>query len=299
MTSSLLSIKNLKMRQLKITKQVTNRDSKSLEKYLQDVSKLDLITAEEEVELAQCIREGSQSALDKLVRANLRFVISVAKQYQNRGLKLSDLINEGNIGLVKAAKRFDETKGFKFISYAVWWIRQSILKALSEQSRIVRLPLNKINTINKINKAYASLEQKHERAPSNEEIAKELDVTVANINESRRNTPKHVSMDAPLRQEETSTLYDLIGHKESPSPDQNLIHNSLQSDIENVLDKLSDKEANIIRLYYGIGSHNSISLLEIADMFDLTRERVRQLKERGLKRLRKFSKTHTVLQAYL
>ncbi len=287
------------MRQLKITKQVTNRDSKSLEKYLQDVSKLNLITADEEVELAQRIKRGDQVALNELVSANLRFVISVAKQYQNQGLKLSDLINEGNIGLVIAAKRFDETKGFKFISYAVWWIRQSILKALSEQSRIVRLPLNRINTISKVNKAHASLEQKHERLPSNEEIAKELEVSTANIEESRRNAARYVSMDAPLREEETSTLYDLVGHEESPAPDHGLLQDSLRSDVANVLDKLTDKEAHIIRLYYGIGPHDSISLLEIANMFDLSRERVRQIKERGIRRLRNSSRIHRVLQTYL
>lgn len=262
---------NIIMRHLKITKQVTNRgDSKSLDKYLLDISKLGLITADEEVELAQRIRRGDQIALDKLVSANVRFVVSVAKQYQNQGLKLSDLINEGNLGLVKAAKRFDETKGFKFISYAVWWIRQSILKSLSEQSRIVRLPLNRINTISKVNKAYTFLEQKHERSPSNEELAKELEVSVNNIEESIRNASRSVSMDAPLRQNETSNLYDLLNHKDSLAPDKNLIQESLQSDVENALDKLTDKEANIIRLYYGIGSFNPISLLEIGEMFDLT-----------------------------
>ncbi|WP_378178608.1 RNA polymerase sigma factor RpoD/SigA [Aquimarina sp. SS2-1] len=286
------------MRQLKITKQVTNRESKSLEKYLQDVSKLPLITADEEVELAQQIREGDQKALDKLVNANLRFVISVAKQYQNQGLKLSDLINEGNIGLVKAAKRFDETRGFKFISYAVWWIRQSILKSLAEQSRVVRLPLNRINTISKVKKAISSLEQKHQRHPSNQELATELDLPIDNIEESVRNASKNLSMDAPLKEGETSNLYSLVAHKESTNPDKNLLLESLQSDVDKALDRLTEKEANIIRLYYGIGSFDSISLFEIGEIFDLTRERVRQIKDRAINRLRRSSDTR-ILRTYL
>ncbi len=286
------------MRQLKITKQVTNRESKSLEKYLQDVSKLPLITADEEVELAQQIRMGDKKALDKLVSANLRFVISVAKQYQNQGLKLSDLINEGNIGLVKAAKRFDETRGFKFISYAVWWIRQSILKSLAEQSRVVRLPLNRINTISKVKKAMSSLEQKHQRYPSNQELAKELDLTVDNIEESVRNASKNLSMDAPIKEGETSNLYSLVANKESTSPDKKLLLESLRSDVDKALDRLTEKEANIVRLYYGIGSFDSTSLFEIGEIFDLTRERVRQIKDRAIKRLRKSSETR-VLKTYL
>ncbi|MHA7055712.1 sigma-70 family RNA polymerase sigma factor [Aquimarina sp. M1] len=286
------------MRQLKITKQVTNRESKSLEKYLQDVSKVSLITADEEVELAQRIRTGDQQALNTLVSANLRFVISVAKQYQNQGLTLSDLINEGNIGLVKAAKRFDETRGFKFISYAVWWIRQSILKSLAEQSRVIRLPLNRINTISKVRKAVSSLEQKHERPPSNVELANELDLSVRNIEESIRNGSKNLSMDAPLKEGETSNLYQLVAHKESTSPDKGLLQDSLRSDIENALDRLSDKEAHIVRLYYGIGPFDAVSLFEIGEMFDLTRERVRQIKDRAIKRLRRSSDTR-ILKTYL
>ncbi|GAK91722.1 RNA polymerase sigma factor RpoD [Nonlabens ulvanivorans] len=234
------------MRQLKITKQVTNRESKSLDKYLQDISKIDLITAEEEVELAQLIKKGDQRALEKLTTANLRFVVSVAKQYQNQGLKLPDLINEGNAGLVKAAKRFDETRGFKFISYAVWWIRQSILQALAEQSRIVRLPLNKIGSINKINKAFSHLEQLHERPPSPEELAKELDMTVSDVKQSLKNAGRHVSMDAPLKEGETSNLYDVVRSGESPNPDRELMHESLTLEITRALETLSQKEADVI-----------------------------------------------------
>ncbi|WP_166962942.1 sigma-70 family RNA polymerase sigma factor [Yeosuana marina] len=286
------------MRQLKITKQVTNRESKSLDKYLQDISKIQLITAEEEVELAQKIREGDQKALDKLTTANLRFVVSVSKQYQNQGLTLPDLINEGNAGLVKAAKRFDETRGFKFISYAVWWIRQAILQALAEQSRIVRLPLNKIGSINKINKAYSFLEQTHERAPSAQEIATNLDFTLSNVKQSMKISGRHVSMDAPLKEGETSNLYDVVNFNESPQPDNNLMNDSLNIEVNRALNMLSEKEAEVIRHYYGINNENPMSLQEIGDSFGLTRERVRQIKEKGIRRLRHTSKSK-VLKTYL
>ncbi|WP_124981499.1 sigma-70 family RNA polymerase sigma factor [Nonlabens xiamenensis] len=286
------------MRQLKITKQVTNRESKSLDKYLQDISKIDLITAEEEVELAQRIKKGDQRALERLTTANLRFVVSVAKQYQNQGLKLPDLINEGNAGLVKAAKRFDETRGFKFISYAVWWIRQSILQALAEQSRIVRLPLNKIGSINKINKAFSHLEQLHERPPSPEELAKELDMTVSDVKQSLKNAGRHVSMDAPLKEGETSNLYDVVRSGESPNPDKDLLHESLTLEITRALETLSQKEADVISLYFGIGNQQPMSLEEIGETFDLTRERVRQIKEKGIKRLRQNSRSK-ILKSYL
>lgn len=286
------------MRQLKITKQVTNRESKSLDKYLQDISKIGLITADEEVELAQRIRLGDQEALDKLTTANLRFVVSVSKQYQNQGLTLPDLINEGNAGLVKAAKRFDETRGFKFISYAVWWIRQAILQALAEQSRIVRLPLNKIGSINKINKAYSFLEQAHERPPSAEEIANNLDLTISDVKQSMKISGRHVSMDAPLREGETSTLYDVVNASESPRPDMGLMKDSLNTEINRALNTLSDKEAEVIRNYYGISNAQPMSLEEIGEAFGLTRERVRQIKEKGIRRLRHTSKSK-VLKTYL
>ncbi|WP_418602448.1 sigma-70 family RNA polymerase sigma factor [Hwangdonia sp.] len=286
------------MRQLKITKQVTNRESKSLDKYLQDISKIPLITADEEVELAQKIRQGDQKALDKLTTANLRFVVSVSKQYQNQGLSLPDLINEGNAGLVKAAKRFDETRGFKFISYAVWWIRQAILQALAEQSRIVRLPLNKIGSINKINKAYSFLEQEHERAPSAEEIAKNLDLSVKNVKQSLKISGRHVSMDAPLKEGETFSLYDVVMSDESPKPDNGLMRDSLNIELNRALDTLSEKEAEVIRNYYGISKKHPMSLQEIGISFGLTRERVRQIKEKGIRRLRHTSKSK-VLKTYL
>ncbi|RIV68755.1 sigma-70 family RNA polymerase sigma factor [Flagellimonas aequoris] len=286
------------MRQLKIIKQVTNRESKSLDKYLQDISKIDLITAQEEVELAQKIRAGDQAALEKLTNANLRFVVSVAKQYQNQGLKLPDLINEGNVGLVKAAKRFDETRGFKFISYAVWWIRQSILQALAEQSRVVRLPLNKIGSINKIKKTFSYLEQAHERPPSPEEIAKELDMTVTEVKQSLRNTGRHVSMDAPLKEGETSNLYDVLRAGDSPKPDKGLMHQSLYTEINRALDTLSPREADVVRLYYGIGNQPSMTLEEIGSTFDLTRERVRQIREKAIRKLRHTSKSK-ILKSYL
>jgi len=274
------------MRQLKITKQVTNRETASLDKYLQEIGKVDLITAEEEVELAQRIKAGDQIALEKLTKANLRFVVSVAKQYQNQGLTLPDLINEGNLGLIKAAQRFDETRGFKFISYAVWWIRQSILQALAEQSRIVRLPLNKIGSINKINKTYAFLEQAHERAPSAEEIAKELDMTINDVKESLKNSGRHVSMDAPLVEGEDSNLYDVLNSGESPNPDKSLLHESLRTEIERALETLTPREADVVRLYFGLGNQHAMTLEEIGETFDLTRERVRQIKEKAIRRLK-------------
>ncbi|HIB47901.1 MAG TPA: RNA polymerase sigma factor RpoD/SigA [Flavobacteriaceae bacterium] len=287
------------MRQLKITKQVTNRETKSLNSYLQDVSKIDMITADEEVELAQRIRAGDQRALDKLTRANLRFVISVAKQYQNQGLRLPDLINEGNVGLVKAAKRFDETRGFKFISYAVWWIRQSILQALAEQSRVVRLPLNKIGDINKIRKASIHLEQVHERKPSAAEIAKELDMTIANVKQSLKNANRSLSMDAPFQEgENDNNLYDVISSGETPNPDKSLIHESLKIEIDRALDTLAPREADVVRLNFGLSNQPAMTLQEIGDTFDLSRERVRQIREKAIRRLRKESKSH-ILKKYL
>ena len=286
------------MRQLKITKQVTNRETASLDKYLQEIGKVDLITAEEEVELAQKIKAGSQIALEKLTKANLRFVVSVAKQYQNQGLTLPDLINEGNLGLIKAAQRFDETRGFKFISYAVWWIRQSILQALAEQSRIVRLPLNKIGSINKINKTYAFLEQSHERPPSAEEIAKELDMTINDVKESMKNSGRHVSMDAPLVEGEDSNLYDVLRSGESPNPDRALLDESLKTEIERALETLTPREADVIRLYFGLGEQHPMTLEEIGETFDLTRERVRQIKEKAIRRLKHTSRSK-ILKTYL
>ena len=286
------------MRQLKITKQVTNRETASLDKYLQEIGKVDLITAEEEVELAQKIRAGDESALDKLTKANLRFVVSVAKQYQNQGLTLPDWINEGNLGLIKAARRFDETRGFKFISYAVWWIRQSILQALAEQSRIVRLPLNKIGSINKINKMYAFLEQANERVPSAEEIAKELDMTISDVKESMKNSGRHVSMDAPLVEGEDSNLYDVLRSGESPNPDRNLLHESLRTEIERALETLTPREADVVRLYFGLGEKHAMTLEEIGETFDLTRERVRQIKEKAIRRLKHTSRSK-ILKTYL
>ncbi len=286
------------MRQLKITKQVTNRETASLDKYLQEIGKVDLITADEEVELAQRIKAGDQIALEKLTKANLRFVVSVAKQYQNQGLTLPDLINEGNLGLIKAAQRFDETRGFKFISYAVWWIRQSILQALAEQSRIVRLPLNKIGSINKINKTFAFLEQAHERMPSPEEIAKELDMTVADVKQSLKNSGRHVSMDAPLIAGEDSNLYDVLRSGESPNPDRELLHESLRTEIERALETLTPREADVIRLYFGLAGQHSMTLEEIGETFDLTRERVRQIKEKAIRRLKHTSRSK-ILKTYL
>lgn len=274
------------MRQLKITKQVTNRETASLDKYLQEIGKVELITAEEEVELAQRIKAGDQIALEKLTKANLRFVVSVAKQYQNQGLTLPDLINEGNLGLIKAAQRFDETRGFKFISYAVWWIRQSILQALAEQSRIVRLPLNKIGSINKINKAYAYLEQEHERPPSAAEISKHLEMSESDVKESMRNSGRHVSMDAPLVEGEDSNLYDVLNSSDSPHPDEDLMMDSLRTEIERSLATLTPREGDVIRLYFGLGGQHPMTLEEIGEKFDLTRERVRQIKEKAIRRMK-------------
>jgi len=286
------------MRQLKITKQVTNRETASLDKYLQEIGKVDLITADEEVELAQRIKAGDRAALEKLTKANLRFVVSVAKQYQNQGLTLPDLINEGNLGLIKAAQRFDETRGFKFISYAVWWIRQSILQALAEQSRIVRLPLNKIGSINKINKMYALLEQSNERPPTAEEIAKELDMTVNDVKESMKNSGRHLSMDAPLVEGEDSNLYDVLRSGESPNPDRELINESLRTEIERSLETLTPREADVISLYFGLGNQHPMTLEEIGETFDLTRERVRQIKEKAIRRLKHTSRSK-ILKTYL
>ena len=286
------------MRQLKITKQVTNRETASLDKYLQEIGRVDLITADEEVELAQRIKAGDVAALEKLTKANLRFVVSVAKQYQNQGLTLPDLINEGNLGLIKAAQRFDETRGFKFISYAVWWIRQSILQALAEQSRIVRLPLNKIGSINKINKMYAYLEQAYESVPSAEEIARELDMSVNDVKESMKNAGRHISMDAPLVEGEDSNLYDVIRSNESPNPDKALILDSLRTEIERALETLTPREADVVRLYFGLSDQHAMTLEEIGETFDLTRERVRQIKEKAIRRLKHTSRSK-ILKTYL
>ncbi len=286
------------MRQLKITKQVTNRETASLDKYLQEIAKVDLITADEEVELAQRIKAGDEEALEKLVKANLRFVVSVAKQYQNQGLTLPDLINEGNLGLIKAARRFDETRGFKFISYAVWWIRQSILQALAEQSRIVRLPLNKIGSINKINKAYSKLEQELERPPSVEELAEELDMSVQDVKESLKNAGRHVSMDAPLVEGEDSNLYNVLKAGDMPHPDNELMQESLRQEIERALKTLSPREADVIRLYYGLNGNHPMTLEEIGSAFGLTRERVRQIKEKAIRRMKHISRSK-ILKQYL
>ena len=286
------------MRQLNITKQVTNRETVSLDKYLHDIGTVELITAEEEVELARKIKNGDQAALEKLTKSNLRFVVSVAKQYQNQGLTLPDLINEGNLGLIKAAQRFDETRGFKFISYAVWWIRQSILQALAEQSRIVRLPLNKIGTINKINKAYAQLEQEFEREPKAEEIAKLLDITEAEVKDSMRNASRHLSMDASLTHDDDNNMYDVLKAEEAPTPDRGLLYESLKMEINRTISTLPEREAQVIKLYFGLDSKHPMTLEEIGEKFDLTRERVRQIKEKAIRRLKHNSKCKN-LKAYL
>jgi RNA polymerase primary sigma factor len=286
------------MRQLKITRQVTNRDTPSLDKYLQEIGKVEMVTADEEVELARKIRAGDEKALQRLVNANLRFVVSVAKQYQNQGLSLPDLINEGNLGLIKAAQRFDETRGFKFISYAVWWIRQSILQALAEQARIVRLPLNKIGSINKINKAFLRLEQTYEREPTSEEIAKELEIAPREVKEYLRSSGRHLSMDAPLVQDEEMNMYEIMEDADMPGPDENLITDSLKQEIERILNTLSPREADIVRLFYGLNRKHPFTLEEIASEFDLTRERVRQIKEKAIRRLRHHSKSK-ILRSYL
>ena len=286
------------MRQLKITKSITNRESQSLEKYLQEIGREELITAEEEVRLARKIKEGDQSALDRLTKANLRFVVSVAKQYQNQGLSLPDLINEGNLGLIKAAKRFDETRGFKFISYAVWWIRQSILQALAEQSRIVRLPLNQVGSLNKISKAYSKLEQEFEREPSPEELSKILELPSEKITDTMRVSGKHVSMDAPFVQGEDNSLLDVLENADSPRADSLLMNESLQKEIDRSLSTLTEREREVIRLFFGIGMNHGLTLEEIGAKFDLTRERVRQIKEKAIRRLRHKSRSR-LLKAYL
>lgn len=286
------------MRQLKITKSITNRESASLDKYLQEIGREELITAEEEVHLAKKIKEGDQRALEKLTRANLRFVVSVAKQYQNQGLSLPDLINEGNLGLIKAAKRFDETRGFKFISYAVWWIRQSILQALAEQSRIVRLPLNQVGSLNKINKAYSKLEQEFEREPSAEELAELLDLPIDKVADTMKVSGRHVSMDAPFANGEESSLLDVLINHDSPKADSGLIMESLSKEIDRALSTLTERERDVVKLFFGIGMNHGLTLEEIGDKFDLTRERVRQIKEKAIRRLRHSSRSK-LLQQYL
>jgi len=275
------------MRQLKITKSITNRESQSLEKYLQEIGKVDLLTPEEEVELAKSIKQGDQGALEKLTKANLRFVVSVAKQYQNQGLSLSDLINEGNLGLIKAAQRFDETRGFKFISYAVWWIRQSILQALAEQSRIVRLPLNKVGSLNKINKAFSELEQYHEREPSADELAALLEIPTEEVQTTLGVAARHVSMDAPFADGEDNSLLDVLENKTTNKTDQNLEYKqSLKAEIARSLNTLTPRQCDVIKYYFGIGMKHSMSLEDIGDKFGLTRERVRQIKDKAINKLR-------------
>ena len=285
------------MRQLKITKSITNRESASLDKYLQEIGKEDLITVEEEVELAQRIKKGDQEALEKLTKANLRFVVSVAKQYQNQGLSLPDLINEGNLGLIKAAEKFDETRGFKFISYAVWWIRQSILQALAEQSRIVRLPLNQVGSLNKINKAFARFEQENERTPSPEELANVLDLPKEKVSDTLRVSGRHVSVDAPFSDGEDNNLLDVLVNTDSPNADRGLINESLSTEVERALATLTDRERDIIRYFFGIGCPE-MTLEEIGEKFGLTRERVRQIKDKAIRRLRHSSR-NKFLKSYL
>jgi RNA polymerase primary sigma factor len=286
------------MRQLKISKSITNRETASLDKYLQDIGKEELITTDEEVQLAQRIRAGDQQALEKLCKANLRFVVSVAKQYQNQGLSLPDLINEGNLGLIKAARRFDETRGFKFISYAVWWIRQSILQALAEQSRIVRLPLNQVGSLSKMNKVSSRLEQKFERPPSADEIATEMELPQHKVEETLRISTRTISMDAPIDQDDDMKFLDVFVSEDAPGTDEDLIRESLAREIQRSLSTLAEKEREIINLFYGIGVPHNYTLEEIGDMFDLTRERVRQIKEKALRRL-KHSSRSKLLKAYL
>ncbi|MFK7972509.1 MAG: RNA polymerase sigma factor RpoD/SigA, partial [Bacteroidia bacterium] len=280
------------MRQLKISKQITNRESQSLDKYLQEIGKVELLTPDEEVELARRIKQGDQIALEKLTKANLRFVVSVAKQYQNQGLSLGDLINEGNLGLIKAAKRFDETRGFKFISYAVWWIRQSILQALAEQSRIVRLPLNRVGALNKIGKAFSKLEQEYEREPSPEEISEVLEnMSEDEIADTMKISGRHISVDAPFVQGEENRLLDVLENDSEPDPDNELMNESLGREVGRALSTLTQREAEVIRLYFGIGVEHSLTLEEIGEKFDLTRERVRQIKEKAIRRLRHTSRS--------
>lgn len=287
------------MRQLKITKQVTNRETASLDKYLQEIGRVELLTPDEEVDLARRIKQGDNKALDRLTKANLRFVVSVSKQYQNQGLSLPDLINEGNLGLIKAAQRFDETRGFKFISYAVWWIRQSILQALAEQARIVRLPLNKIGIINKVNKAFAELEQQLGRTPTIDELADALDISDADVKQSLAGSTRHVSMDAPLKDDDegSSTLLDVM-QGENNNPEKDLIIESLRGEILRSLNTLKHREADVIRLYYGLDGSAPMTLAEIGERFDLTRERVRQIKEKGIRKLKNASRSK-ILKAYL
>ena len=283
---------------MRITKQFTNRESQSLDKYLQEIGRVNLLTPEQEIDLAVRIREGDHFALERLTKANLRFVVSVAKQYQNQGLSLGDLINEGNLGLIKAAKRFDETRGYKFISYAVWWIRQSILQALAEQSRIVRLPLNRVGALNKIGKAYSNLEQEFEREPSALELAQELDMEVNEVSDNLKIAGRHISMDAPFAQGEENSLLDVIENDQQPSPDYILINESLKSEIARALSTLSDREAEVIKLYFGLNKEHSMTLEEIGERFNLTRERVRQIKEKAIRRLRHASRSKN-LKSYL
>lgn len=287
------------MRQLKITKSITNRESQSLEKYLQEIGKVDLLTPDDEVDLAQRIKQGDQAALERLTKANLRFVVSVAKQYQNQGLSLSDLINEGNLGLIKAAQRFDETRGFKFISYAVWWIRQSILQALAEQSRIVRLPLNKVGSLNKINKAFSELEQAFEREPTAEELAEVLELQTSEVETTLGVAARHVSMDAPFVEGEDNSLLDVLENGNTARTDEKLEYrDSLRSEIERSLSTLSERQKDVIKLYFGIGVDHPMSLEDIGEKFDLTRERVRQIKDKAINKLRTTSRSK-LLKAYL
>ena len=285
------------MRQLKITKSITNRESASLDKYLQEIGREDLITVEEEVELAQAIRKGDRRALEKLTRANLRFVVSVAKQYQNQGLSLPDLINEGNLGLIKAAEKFDETRGFKFISYAVWWIRQSIVQALAEQSRIVRLPLNQVGSLNKIGKAFSRFEQENERKPSPEELAQELDIPVDKISDTLKVSGRHISVDAPFVEGEDNSLLDVLVNDDAPNADGTLMNESLSREIDRALATLTERESDIIKMFFGIGCQE-VTLEEIGDKFGLTRERVRQIKEKAIRRLRQGTRSR-LLKTYL
>ncbi|MGB3849794.1 MAG: sigma-70 family RNA polymerase sigma factor [Tunicatimonas sp.] len=286
------------MRQLKISKQITNRESQSLDKYLQEIGKVDLLTPDEEVDLAKRIRAGDQLALEKLTKANLRFVVSVAKQYQNQGLTLGDLINEGNLGLIKAAQRFDETRGFKFISYAVWWIRQSILQALAEQSRIVRLPLNRVGSLNKISKTFSELEQKYEREPSPDELADVLEVTTNEVVDTMKISGRHVSMDAPFVQGEENSLLDVLENEAEGTPDSSLMNDSLRKEVQRALSTLTQREADVISLYFGLNGEHAMTLEEIGEKFSLTRERVRQIKEKAIRRLRHTSRSKA-LKPYL
>ena len=286
------------MRQLKISKQITNRESQSLDKYLQEIGKVDLLTPDEEVTLAQKIREGDQLSLERLTKANLRFVVSVAKQYQNQGLSLGDLINEGNLGLIKAAQRFDETRGFKFISYAVWWIRQSILQALAEQSRIVRLPLNRVGSLNKISKKYSELEQQFEREPSPEELAEVLEITAKEVVDTMKISGRHVSVDAPFVQGEENSLLDVLENDMEDKPDSELMADSLRREVLRALSTLTQREAEVIMYYFGLNGEQAMTLEEIGDKFNLTRERVRQIKEKAIRRLRQTTRSKA-LKAYL